>query len=366
MNWKSPTFLWPIGIIAGLSFFAGGAFIASLIYKPDVSTQPPTPVGSQTTEDFSITDLKSKAVKGLASAQYELGRNYYDGKGVPQNYSQAVDWFRKAADQGFAKAQNSLAVCYIDGKGVPQDYSQATEWLRKAAIQGDSIAQANLGNNFRLGRGVSQNFDEAVKWLRKAADQGVAQAQCNLGYCYSEGKGVPQDDAEAMKWYLKAAEQGFAQAQINLGANYFTGKGVTQNYTEAEKWWQKAADQGDPEGVKRLKILQESNNSGINRQTNNTTIAEHYSDGLLVLENIRLEPWFEGAKGKYMLATIKNTSSTFIRRATIFIKSYDSFGNTIHKYDYSVVNIDPGESVLFKENIGESTQKIKIIEIQYN
>jgi len=34
---------------------------------------------------------------------------------------------------------------YDKGKGVPQDYKQAVEWYRKAADQGDARAQLNLG-----------------------------------------------------------------------------------------------------------------------------------------------------------------------------------------------------------------------------
>ena len=35
-----------------------------------------------------------------AAAQLNLGHCYWNGKGVPQNYAEAVKWFRKAAEQG--------------------------------------------------------------------------------------------------------------------------------------------------------------------------------------------------------------------------------------------------------------------------
>jgi TPR repeat protein len=40
------------------------------------------------------------ADQGLAAAQYGLGLMYYLGQGVPQDYAEAIGWFRKAADQG--------------------------------------------------------------------------------------------------------------------------------------------------------------------------------------------------------------------------------------------------------------------------
>ena len=44
--------------------------------------------------------------------------------------------FRLAADQGDAKAQYSLGVMYDQGEGVPQDYAEAVKWYRLAANRG--------------------------------------------------------------------------------------------------------------------------------------------------------------------------------------------------------------------------------------
>ena len=46
---------------------------------------------------------------------------YRDGEGVPQNYKEAVRWYRKAAEQGYVRTQYTLGVMYRDGEGVPKD-----------------------------------------------------------------------------------------------------------------------------------------------------------------------------------------------------------------------------------------------------
>ena len=46
----------------------------------------------------------------------------------------------KAAEQGDAEAQTSLGLMYDNGKGVPQDYAEAVKWYRKAAEQGHLAA----------------------------------------------------------------------------------------------------------------------------------------------------------------------------------------------------------------------------------
>ncbi len=80
---------------------------------------------------------------------------------------------------------------YENGRGVPQDFEEAVAWSRKAADQGHAKAQFNLGVLYNNGQGVPQDFKEAVAWYRKAADQGNADAQFNLGVSYAKSQGVP-------------------------------------------------------------------------------------------------------------------------------------------------------------------------------
>ncbi|MSP33056.1 MAG: sel1 repeat family protein, partial [Pseudolabrys sp.] len=63
---------------------------------------------------------------------------------------------------------------------MPQDYAQAVKWYRLAADQGNAKAQSNLGLMYDNGQGVPQNYAEAMRWYRLAADQGLAEAQSNL------------------------------------------------------------------------------------------------------------------------------------------------------------------------------------------
>ncbi|GHT45707.1 hypothetical protein FACS189454_05630 [Planctomycetales bacterium] len=200
-----------------------------------------------------VTEDKSEAVKwfrkaaeqGNAVAQNNLGDCYYNGNGVTEDKSEAVKWYRKAAEQGNACAQNNIGECYYNGEGVTEDKAEAVKWFRKAAEQGYASAQNNLGDCYYNGEGVTQDYAEAVKWYRKAAEQGYATAQNMLGNCYDRGAGVTKDQAEAVKWYRKAAEQGYATAQHNLGVCYFNGEGVAEDKAEAVKWYRKAAEQGN-------------------------------------------------------------------------------------------------------------------------
>ena len=71
-------------------------------------------------------------------------------------------WYRKAAEQGDAFAQHNLGFMYENGRGVAQDYAEAMRWYRKAAGQGDADAQFNLGVMYQEGRGVKQDYVQAA------------------------------------------------------------------------------------------------------------------------------------------------------------------------------------------------------------
>ncbi|MDR2869348.1 MAG: hypothetical protein LBV04_02760 [Deferribacteraceae bacterium] len=184
-----------------------------------------------------------KAEQGDAHAQNNLGNMYYQGKGVPQNYAKAMEWYTKAAVQGYAHAQNNLGTMYGDGTGVSQDYAKAVGWYTKAAEQGNAAAQKNLGYAYEIGQGISQDYAKAMEWYTKSAEQGFADAQNNLGTMYENSRGVPQNYDKAIEWYTKAAEQGNVYAQTNLGNMYYQGKGMPQNYAKAMELYTKAAEQ---------------------------------------------------------------------------------------------------------------------------
>lgn len=79
--------------------------------------------------------FKENAERGNAKAQCEAGNAYYYGKGVTQNYQEAVKWYKSAAKQRCAEAQYNLGFCYASGKGVEKNYAEAVKWYRKAWLR---------------------------------------------------------------------------------------------------------------------------------------------------------------------------------------------------------------------------------------
>jgi len=90
---------------------------------------------------------------------------YEDGLAAYQrgDYATALDYLRPQAEQGDVNAQYDLALMYFNGEGVPQDFTEAEKWWRKAAEQGNAEAQYNLGVMYANRRIVPQDNADAVK-----------------------------------------------------------------------------------------------------------------------------------------------------------------------------------------------------------
>jgi TPR repeat protein len=96
----------------------------------------------KTTNDLGA--VHRAAAHGSANAQYNLGRLYANGYGVPQDCTEAAKWYGFAAIRGDVDAQFNLGLLYANGHGVPQDRTEAARWYRLAADQGHADARRNL------------------------------------------------------------------------------------------------------------------------------------------------------------------------------------------------------------------------------
>lgn len=69
---------------------------------------------------------------------------YDNGHGTKENPELAAKWYLKAAKNGSAIAQNNIGLWYERGVDIEQDRTQALRWFRAAADQGNESAAKNL------------------------------------------------------------------------------------------------------------------------------------------------------------------------------------------------------------------------------
>lgn len=132
-----------------------------------------------------LKDPQHRTEEGETSAQYELGMMYYEGRGVPRNYEEAVRLFCKSARNEHVDAKFYFGKMCLECKGVQKMNSEHVK-------------------------------SEGLFELRNVAYKDHVGAQLYLGKIYSEGEVVERDVAEAYKWYKMAATQGNEEAVKKL------------------------------------------------------------------------------------------------------------------------------------------------------
>ena len=99
---------------------------------------------------------------------FKRGESAFNSK----NYTEAVKWYRKAAEQGYAEAQYIYGRCCLDGTGIAKNPSEGVKWLLKAAEQGNVNAMYDAGVCYCDGIGVKRNIDMALKYFVLAEKAG--------------------------------------------------------------------------------------------------------------------------------------------------------------------------------------------------
>jgi TPR repeat protein len=160
---------------------------------------------------LSPTELRVRAQKGDAAAQYHLGSllRSTNFPGIKQDYVEAMKWMKKAHDQGYLPATHAMGDFYQLGWGVGKDQGVAMKYFREAATKGFPAAQAMLGRLYISGSGVSTNKSEGMKWLNLALNQREVSAPLSLAYYAENGLfGFRKDKVQATAYYAVGIEFG--------------------------------------------------------------------------------------------------------------------------------------------------------------
>jgi hypothetical protein len=102
-------------------------------------------------ETSALAFFRLAAEQHLDAAQYELGKNMYEGGHCPPSHQpEAMRWFQLAANQGHPDALFAVGLMYESGHGVPVDNAEAIRWYSRAAAAGHCRAvccMQKLGKN---------------------------------------------------------------------------------------------------------------------------------------------------------------------------------------------------------------------------
>lgn len=119
------------------------------------------------------------------------------------------------------KVQDSIRIGknYYNGRGLPRDFFKAFNLLFEGALAGDAEAQMYVGKMFMYGQGIAPSMINGKTWLEASAFQGNAEAQYLLGTVYSSNEDTVSL-LKAVYFLTKSAEQGNNKARMHLNNLY--------------------------------------------------------------------------------------------------------------------------------------------------
>ena len=212
-----------------------------------------------------LTKLIKQADSGDVDAMVEVA-NYvlWDDMTVPVEedlFDRAIAYLKKAIEAENTAAMISYGAVFYNGRGVKQDFNQAVHWYKEAADRGDSWAVNNMGYMYYYGRGdLEIDMELAYQYFSKAALLGVPNAYYKCGDMFYYGKYVAKDPFTAFRLYTDCYDMVKFDQPLDcypdvcrrLGTCYHKGIGTEKDLTKAEQFlaearrlFQKRVDEGD-------------------------------------------------------------------------------------------------------------------------
>jgi TPR repeat protein len=188
-------------------------------------------------EDFdaALRIAEPLAKRGDGFGEYTLAWILLNQKKMEDVYK----WLQKSAEHGYPRAQVKLGNLSLEsGNG-----SEAIAWYRKAAESGDGRGQFFLAEALWSGVGVSKNTKEAFEWYLKAAKADNPAACTTLGIIFLYGLSVEKDVELATKWLDKAIATDTDAGEFARGLKHKFGLGGWRNTEVARNYLQSASDQ---------------------------------------------------------------------------------------------------------------------------
>jgi TPR repeat protein len=163
-----------------------------------------------------------------AEAKFYLGRIYAQGWGVKENATQAVQYYKEAADAGYVRAKVFLAGAYQQGRGVKRDLKVTRQLLQEASDQGDVQAKYVIPMFFNDPKRKTTPAEDAQskQILMAAADAGDPMAGYIVGMgLWEESAHNPDDKKLAIK-YLSGSANSNTAFPGGLAATALLDKGT--------------------------------------------------------------------------------------------------------------------------------------------
>ncbi len=125
-------------------------------------------IGTENSLSEMIEVIQPLADAGNGESIARLGKAYFIGKGVKQDYSKSAALLRLAVDKRVSWAVPKL-FDVLWRIATEDAYAEAFLLAKKHADMGDSSMMGRLARAYRDGRGINSNYGKAAYWMCKSA-----------------------------------------------------------------------------------------------------------------------------------------------------------------------------------------------------
>ncbi|XP_054282477.1 uncharacterized protein LOC128999815 isoform X1 [Macrosteles quadrilineatus] len=174
----------PTRIVSDQNFISFLSHIGLVNTQPPASFVLPVPVSPSKSKKSDIPDVDDefdKAAEELLVVHKKAIAEALNRRGISclskATGSEAMKYFRRASELKYPPASFNMGQCCELGIGTKQDFKQAAEWYKIAADQGHPTATYNLGVFYAHGwGGLNADIDTARRLFTKAAQLGQPDA----------------------------------------------------------------------------------------------------------------------------------------------------------------------------------------------
>lgn len=172
-------------------------------------------------------------VGGNTQAKYQLGVMYYDGVGVGEDMSKGFSYMLEVAQSQkkrdshvIPSAQYNVGRAYFQGFGVRQSDSEAERWWVLAAGRGRDVSSTRAQNTLGMfyARQESLDLNKSFYWHSEAAENGDLESMASLGEMLLHGEGCGKEEGLGLQWLKRSAEGGCVHGTGLLALHYYTRK----------------------------------------------------------------------------------------------------------------------------------------------
>ncbi len=144
---------------------------------PDIDEALNNSLCGETPEEFNC--ILESAEAGDADSQAYLMKLYEFGGGYTEaDKNEYAYWAEKAAENGNTEAMEKIGRMYYYGKVLKQDYKSALYWLEKAASQGAEFSCCLLGKYYES----QKQYKASAMWYRFFAKRSIESRNKRLGW----------------------------------------------------------------------------------------------------------------------------------------------------------------------------------------